>query len=352
MSPVRAAVLSAPRRIEVTSLAPGPLPPGGAWVDIEACGLCGSDWSWYADRPIAAPLVPGHEIVGRVAEVWGDRPAGAPSVGDRVALEERVPCRMCALCLAGRHRLCPASTRYGATGLDTPPALWGGFAERVYLAPAANTHLVPSTVAAELAVLFIPLSNGLSWVSSAAGLRPGESVVVLGVGQHGLATVAAARRCGAGTVIAAGRAGDEMRLLAAEALGADIGVDSGKLAAVMPPGGADVVVDTTPGPSRTLAQAAGLAALGGRVVLAGLKAGEPSQVSTDVLVRREITVRGVAARESWAIGAALRWLEEEPGLFAAFGSLCFGLGQVERALLTIGGEVAGPRPVHAVITTG
>ncbi|HVV08133.1 zinc-dependent alcohol dehydrogenase [Amycolatopsis sp.] len=349
---VRAAVLSAPRRIEVTSVAPGPLPPGGAWIDVEACGLCGSDWSWYADRPIAAPLVPGHEIVGRVAEVWGERPAGAPRPGDRVALEERVPCRSCALCRSGRHRLCQASTRYGATSLDTPPALWGGFAERVYLAPAANAHAVPSTLDAELAVLFIPVSNGLSWVSSAAGLRPGESVVVLGVGQHGLATVAAARRCGAGTVVAVGRAGDEARLRAAQALGADTAVESDRLATVVGPGSVDVVVDTTPGPARTLTQAVGLAAPGGRVVLAGLKAGEPSPVSTDVLVRREITVRGVAARESWAIGAALRWLHEEPGLFAAFGSLTFGLGEVEPALLAIGGETDGPRPVHAVLAIG
>ncbi|HVW41699.1 MAG TPA: zinc-binding dehydrogenase [Amycolatopsis sp.] len=349
MTGVRAAVLSAPRRIDVTRLDPGPVPESGAWVEVEACGLCGSDWSSYAQRPVDAPFVPGHEIVGRVSRVWGERPGVA--VGDRVALEERIPCHRCAACLSGRQRLCPHSTRYGGISLATPPALWGGYAEQVYLDPAANVHTVPSTVDAELAALFIPVSNGLSWISAAAGLRPGESVVVLGVGQHGLATVAAARRCGAGTVIATGRHGDGARLAAAKALGADavIDVDTESLDAA---GQADVVVDTTPGPAATLADAVELVAPGGRIVLAGLKGGELSPVSTDLLVRREITVRGVAARESWAIDAALRWLDEEPGAFTPLGSLVVRLDQVEQALLALGGEAAGPRPVHAVIGFG
>ena len=83
--------------------------------------------------------------------------------------------------------------------------------------------------------------------------------------------------------------------------------------------------------------------------MAGLKHGASSPLPTDVLVRREIEVRGVAARESWAIDAALSWIASDPALFGAFSSVTVGLAGVEQALLALGGEAGGLRPVHAVV---
>jgi alcohol dehydrogenase len=354
MSAVRAAVLSASRQLDIVSLPDDARTPSGGWITVEACGVCGSDWSWYADRQISAPFVLGHEIVGIVAELWGTMPPGL-AVGDRVALEEALPCRNCAACRSGRHRLCPSSTRYGGTSVGTAPGLWGGFAERVYLAPTANVHRVPASLDSHLAPLFVPVSNGLSWLSSAGALRPGESVAVLGVGQHGLACVAAARRSGAGVIIAAGRTGDAGRLIAAKALGADVtlDVDTEDLPTALRGStegqGVDVIVDTTPGATDVLDQAVASAAIGGRIVVAGLKSGASSAVTTDLLVRRELTVRGVAARESWAIDSALGWLADDPAAFAGFGSRVVGLAHAEQALLALGGELPGERPVHAVV---
>ncbi|HEX3956139.1 MAG TPA: zinc-binding dehydrogenase [Trebonia sp.] len=351
-----AAVLSAPRTIDVRPVPAGPLPAAGAWLEVEACGICGSDWSWYAEREIPAPFVPGHEMVGRIVAAWGDHGNAAFTPGARVAVEEALPCWSCAECRGGKHRLCPRSTRYGGTPLSVAPAVWGGFSQYTYLAPRTSAHAVPDSLDAGLATLFIPVSNGLSWLRAAGRLQPGESVVVLGVGQHGLASVAAARRCGAGTVVAVGRSGDQARLDAAAKLGADLAVDSDSAdwaAAVLDATGqrgADLLVDTTPGATGILATAATCAAIGGRVIVAGLKHGASSALPTDVLVRREIAVRGVAARESWAIDAALSWLAQEPALFSAFSSVTTGLADVEQALLALGGEAAGPRPVHAVVT--
>jgi threonine dehydrogenase-like Zn-dependent dehydrogenase len=354
MTTVRAAVLSASRQLDVVSVPVSANAQSGGWVDVEACGICGSDWSWYAERPINDPFVPGHEIIGTIGELWGEMPLGL-RVGDRVALEEALPCQNCAACRAGRHRLCATSTRYGATSLATAPGLWGGFAERVYLSPRANVHRVPASLDRHVAPLFVPLSNGLSWLTSAGDLRPGDTVAVLGVGQHGLACVAAARRCGAGVIVATGRAGDAARLDAAKDLGADITVDveSVDLAAVLREctsgDGVDVTVDTTPAATDVLAQAAASAAIGGRIVIAGLKSGRTSPVSTDLLVRRELSVRGVAARESWAIDSALHWLTEDPDAFAGFGSRVVGLDDVEQTLLGVGGQLPGERTVHAVV---
>src|SRR6202035_4275328 len=112
--------------------------------------------------------------------------------------------------------------RYGGTALGVAPGLWGGFSRYTYLAPRTSAHAVPESVDADLATLFIPVSNGLPGVGAAARLQPGESVVVLGVGQHGLASVAPARRCGAGTVAAVGRAGDQARVDAGAKLGGDL----------------------------------------------------------------------------------------------------------------------------------
>jgi threonine dehydrogenase-like Zn-dependent dehydrogenase len=120
---------------------------------------------------------------------------------------------------------------------------------------------VPSSLDADLATLFIPVSNGLSWVRSAGRLSPGESAAVIGVGQHGLACVAAARRCGSGTLVAVGRAGDQARLDAAVKLGADVIVDADRedwVAAVLAATdglGADLLVDTAPGATDILAGA-------------------------------------------------------------------------------------------------
>jgi threonine dehydrogenase-like Zn-dependent dehydrogenase len=330
----QAAVLSAPRTIEVRQVTAGALPAAGAWLEVEACGVCGSDWSWYAERAIPAPFVPGHEMVGRIAAAWGDHGNAAFQVGARVAIEEALPCWSCAVCRSGRHRLCPCSARYGGTALTVAPALWGGFAQYAYLAPRTSAHAVPESLEAGLATLFIPVSNGLSWLRAAGRLVPGESVVVVG------------------------RSGDQARLDAAVKLGAGIVVDADRedwgdtVLKATGQLGADLLVDTAPGATDVLARAARCVAIGGRVVVAGLKGGASSAVPTDVLVRREIEIRGVAARESWAIDAALAWLAQDPALFGAFSSVTVGLAEVEQALLALGGEGGGPRPVHAVVQPG
>jgi hypothetical protein len=57
----------------------------------------------------------------------------------------------------------------------------------------------------------------------------------------------------------------------------------------------------------------------------------------------------VAARESWAVDAALSWMAQDPALFGAFSSVTSALTDVEQALLALGGEAGGLRPVHAVV---
>jgi len=107
------------------------IPPDAGILKIEAAGVCGSDWQAYQeDRP---PRIMGHEKVGRIYRIG---PAasrrGGLREGDRVALEEYLPCGQCNLCRSGEFRLCdetearrPAVLRYGSTPVSQEPGLWG-----------------------------------------------------------------------------------------------------------------------------------------------------------------------------------------------------------------------------------
>src|SRR5574341_1690371 len=151
---VPAAVTPAPLRTELRRL---PVPEIGAddgLLQVEACGLCGTDWDFYTRRRGAhlGPLILGHEIVGRIVAV-GDAAAARwkVTVGERIAVEEFLPCGQCEFCRSGRPALCRETDsrserflRYGATPVDVPPALWGGFSEMLYLHPHALVHRVPA----------------------------------------------------------------------------------------------------------------------------------------------------------------------------------------------------------------
>jgi propanol-preferring alcohol dehydrogenase len=107
---------------------------------VHVCGICRTDLHVVeGELPVRRwPLVPGHQIVGRVTAV-GSRVEGF-AVGDRagVAWLNRT-CGACAFCLAGRENLCERALFTGWT-VD------GGYAEYV-VAPAAFTYLLPENVA-------------------------------------------------------------------------------------------------------------------------------------------------------------------------------------------------------------
>jgi len=112
--------------------------PGELLVAVHACGVCRTDLHvTEGDLPVhRAGVVPGHEVVGEVAEVGPD--AGEEfAVGDRVGIAWlRHTCGQCKFCIRGQENLCPES-RY--TGWDAD----GGYAEFATV-PAAFAHHLPS----------------------------------------------------------------------------------------------------------------------------------------------------------------------------------------------------------------
>jgi len=180
------------RVVEMDVPRPG---PGELLLKIVASGICGSDvMEWY--RRDKVPLVLGHEVAGEVAEVGPG--VDRFKVGDRVAATHHVPCNTCRYCLSGHHTMCPTLLQ----GTHFEP---GGFAEFV-LVPAINvdrgTFALDEGVSFEEASFMEPLACVLRG-QRRAGIRPGQTVLVLGAGISGMLHVALARALGAGLVAAA-----------------------------------------------------------------------------------------------------------------------------------------------------
>ena len=186
--------------------------PGELLMKVKASGICGSDvMEWY--RRDKVPLVLGHETAGEVVEVGEGVEKFKP--GDGIAATHHVPCNTCHYCLNGHHTVCDTLLK----GTHFHP---GGFAEYVRV-PAINVDRgvfkIPDGVTYEEASFMEPLACVLRGQRN-AGLRPGQSVLVLGSGISGLLHVGLARSLGAGLIVAVDTI--PFRLKKAEELGANV----------------------------------------------------------------------------------------------------------------------------------
>lgn len=347
----RAVVQTAPRTLEFREL---PLPEIGdddGLLRVEACGICGSDYEQYEGvLPVRLPVVPGHEPVGRIerigprlAERWGVKE------GDRVAVEALLPT---AEGLISRGGL----SAYGYLSVDRPPGLWGGFAEYLYLAPNSVLHRISESVSPEIATLFNPLGAGFRWAVAMPQLEPGETIVVLGSGQRGLASVIAAREAGAGQVIVTGLAADEHKLALAREFGAAVTVNvetedvRGIVREATDGRGADVVIDVTAYATEAVTQAIDVARRGGRVVLAGTKGQKPvADFFSDRVVLKELTVLGALGVDYDGYDRAVRLIESAKYPLEKMHTHTVPLDEAERAIDMLAGKVPGEKAIHIAL---
>jgi len=341
-----------------------PLPetgPEDALLRVEACGICGSDYEQYAGAlPVPLPVIPGHEPVG-VIEAIGEVAARRWGVsrGDRVAVEALLPCGRCSECLAGRERFCRGRgflAAYGYISTQTPPSLWGGYSQYMYLDPQSRVHPLSVEVPPELAVLFNPLGAGFRWAVELPGTRPGDTVVVLGPGQRGLASAIACREAGAGCIIVTGLAKDEAKLALAQRFGAHhtINVETEDLRSrvreITDGAMADVVVDVTSYAVEAVTQAFDLARRGGTVVLAGTKGPKPvPDFLSDKIVLKELRVLGALGVDYPAYEAAIRLIESGRYPLAEMHTHTLPLEEAERGLRLLAGELPGEEAVHIAL---
>lgn len=277
-------------------------------VEVAACGVCGTDVKVVHGRlpGVPLPVVPGHEIAGRVAGV-GPGVSGV-RVGDRVALYHRITCGECAWCREGRENLCRG--RQDRLGIERD----GGFATHV-LAPARNACPLPTGVSWEAGAI-IPgaMAGPYRALKHLARVLPGEWVAVIGAGGLGLHAVQFVRALG-GRAIAIDV--EDARLALAASLGAELTVNSAKVAAAAAvraavPEGAAVVVQAVGGKAvaPAMADAVRVVAPGGRIVFLGYERGQAFSVDSAWCVTQEVAILG-------ALSYTRRDLAEVTALVAA-----------------------------------
>jgi threonine dehydrogenase-like Zn-dependent dehydrogenase len=360
----RAVVQEGPRQLVLREL---PLPAIGdddALLRVEACGICGSDAEQYAGvLPVAFPVVPGHEPLGTIEKI-GDRAAKrwGVDVGARVAVEAPIPCGRCRTCRSGRYTMCRARGGFFAHGyvpLERPPGLWGAYADYMYLDPCSIVHPVRADVPASLAVMFNPLGAGFRWAVEIPRTGPGDTVLVLGPGQRGLASVIAARAAGADTIIVTGLARDARKLALARELGADHVIDVEnedarvRVKELTGGHGADVVIEVSSNAPEPVAEALHYVASGGRIVLAGVKGFKavPEFVS-DLIVVKEATILGAFGVTSRSYEAAIRLIESGTVPLARLHTHDFALEDAETAIRRLAGELPGEASIHSCLLPG
>ncbi|WP_394743119.1 2,3-butanediol dehydrogenase [Natronococcus roseus] len=291
---MKAARLYGEQDIRIDEVEPQPLEPTDVRIDVEVCGICGSDLHEYRNPEAtpkeehprtgaSRPVIVGHEFSGIVSEVGND--VGRLNVGGPVAVHPNIPCYDCVYCEDGEYNRCDDVASIGYhTGT-------GGFAENVVV-PERQVHALPDGVDLWEGALVEPLAVGLHAVRR-SGLQAGDTVAVFGCGPIGLTAIRAAEAAGAKRIFVS-EPNDSRREIATE-LGADVTVDPFETDPVeaitnATAGGVNVAFEFA-GLEQTFNSAVQSTRRGGTITVGSLSEAEIS-TNTEEIVMAERTVTG------------------------------------------------------------
>lgn len=289
MKTMRAAQLTKPGRplelVEVPIPRPG---RGEILLKVKAAGICSSDLHYQDGRSQVTklPITLGHEIAGEVVEC-GEEVKGLKA-GDRVCLFYLVTCGECMACCTGNDNYCIEAEMLGKN-ID------GGFAEYLVI-PARNAFPFPESIPYSQAALLTDAVATPFHALTRAGVKTGDSVLIIGIGGLGLHAVQIAKIMGAGQVIAMDLDRDKLDL--AQKVGATATVNPRQDNALekirtLTGGGADVAAELI-GLPETVRQAIDCTAVGGRTVIVGICPEEVGISPYHDLLLKEMTLLGSA----------------------------------------------------------
>lgn len=272
--------------ISVEEINLDPPKSGEVLVKTKFCGYCHSDWSAVEDwLGFPMPLVLGHEAAGVVMDV-------GPNVtrvqkGDHVCASWAVSCGSCKMCVSGRENICPTNRDFigGGSLLDGTSRLSdargnrlnhqtfvSGFAEYMVIPEGGAIKLRKDMPLDQAALMGCCMPTGYGAVFNTAGVKPGDSVAVWGVGGIGLNAIRGAYLRGAYPIIAVDlEASKEDK---AREFGATHFIDSSKSDPVpivqeLTGGGADYVFEAT-GDVGAIAQVYWAMGIGGKQIQIGI----------------------------------------------------------------------------------
>jgi len=317
-----AAVFAGPGRLELEDR-PEPLitTHDEVLLEVEACGICGSDLQALAvppGHPTADGVIMGHEFVARVVATGSAVTSVAP--GDRVVVDPDPKCGTCRFCIEGNPAACE---NIHAIGVYRD----GGLA-RFCVAPASTLFKIAHEIAPEIAALAEPLACVVNGARKAA-LVPGETALIIGGGAIGCMFTALFRASGARRIV----------VVEPMATRRTIALECGATAAVDPaaferdgttllPGGADVVVDAV---GSALETALASAAMAGRIVLFGMNDAATVSVRPFDITHRSLSILGSYVTH-FTFPGAVRLIEADEDRFRPIVTHSLALPEVRRAL--------------------
>jgi threonine dehydrogenase-like Zn-dependent dehydrogenase len=226
----------------------------------------------------------------------------------------------------------------------------------MYLDPNAVVHKIDRTLAPEIAVMFNPLGAGFRWAVEIPQTGPGDTVVIMGPGQRGLASVLACKEAGADKIIVTGLEADARKMEIAREFGADATIDvqnedpRARIQELTNGRGADVVVDVSSYATEPIVQAVDFARMGGCIVLAGVKGFKPiPNFISDKVVMKELTIKGAIGVTRSGYASAIRLLEKRRHPVEMMHTHDFRLEEAERAIKTLARQIDGEESIHSCL---
>lgn len=307
-----AARLHGPHDLRVERV-PHPGPPGRsqALLRVLTTGICGSDLHSFLDARIGdtvvkEPLTLGHEFSAVVEAAGPDALDGNHQPlkpGTRVAVDPAQPCHQCELCEHGHPNLCCNLAFCG----NFPYG--GSFCEWMHM-PARSCFPVPKTIDDTEAALLEPLGVAIHAVDLAK-FRVGHSAAILGMGPIGLLILQLARLAGADPIFATDKFPWRLKLAAKYGvipLRCDAADPVQRIAKETRGRGVDVAIEAA-WADESVAQAAEMARLGGRVVLVGIPGDDRFSMKHSTARRKGLTVV-LSRRMKHVYPRAIRLMEE------------------------------------------
>lgn len=330
-----------------------------ALMKVEMVSVCATESGVYTgkNKKAAMPLLPGHEVVGRIEEI-GEIKSKRTGIkkGDRVVVETRFGCGVCEQCIKGNYTKCEKNMGYGyGIPCTEPPYLWGAYAEYLYVPERAILHKISEDVPGEAATLACAvLGNSVRWLIEVGGFKYGDSVVITGCGRQGLGLVVAAKEAGADKIFITGTKVDGERLAMAKRLGADytINIDEQNPVDVVMEAtdgkGVDVAVEISGAPAAAASLVDMVKKLG-TIVVPALYGDKKVSMDYYKVMINELTIKGVHTHNMDSVRKSIQIIESGKYPLDELVTHHFSLDDAELAIRTAAGLVEGEHPINTVI---
>lgn len=278
-----------PRDMRLVEVERPTIKPHEALIRIESIGICGSDLHYYLDgsigsTTITSPLILGHEFAGVVEEVGAE--ADRSLIGKRVAVEPGIPCLRCESCKTGHYNVCRDMVFPGGPPYDGVLCEYAAF-------HAEFCFPVPEGMTAAVAAMIEPLAVAVHTVEL-AGIKPGETAAILGLGPIGLLTAQVAKLAGLNVIYGTDLL--DYRVEAGRKFGVDYAFNAAQHDTVKTilretgGRGVDVAFDTARS-SETQALVCEVVRPAGRCVLTGISGKDYDPFPVGIARRKELTLQ-------------------------------------------------------------